>query len=73
MTWKNIDENLVDKVWTDRPEPKHNEVFIQPMKYSGIRSKSFLILSSFSVISNTQIVSDPYLLFLTGAAVRRYS
>jgi len=30
-----VQENLVDKVWTDRPTPTKEKVFVQPLKYSG--------------------------------------
>ena len=30
-----MDENLVDKVWTNRPKETENKVFVQPYKYSG--------------------------------------
>uniref|UniRef100_A0A7M5X5T1 Uncharacterized protein n=2 Tax=Clytia hemisphaerica TaxID=252671 RepID=A0A7M5X5T1_9CNID len=35
VTWKNVDENLVDKVWANRPKETEHKVFVQPFKYSG--------------------------------------
>lgn len=35
VSWKNVDKNLVDQVWTNRPNKTQNQIFIQPLKYSG--------------------------------------
>jgi len=37
ITWKNINENLVDKIWKHQPKPSKAKIFRQPLKFSGMR------------------------------------
>ena len=52
MTWKDIDDNLVDKVWEDRPEITHKKIFVQPFQYSGNRITLRLMSANYVTIIN---------------------
>lgn len=40
---KSIVENLVDKVWTDRPSPAYSEIVALPYSFSGKRISEKLV------------------------------
>jgi len=51
-TFQSVDENLVDKIWDDRPVVTKDPIFIQPVKYAGQNFTSKLVNLRETMLSN---------------------